>query len=117
MDDQQRIRSWINPGRPLNWGATGKPIHIVSGTHDDFDFNPSTDCLRMRNEFPDIAIQLTVRMVEGAPHSFDWPNPLPPAFNPSAKAQAGGMVSMRYSAIEAEIAQKEMVKYFLANLK
>jgi dienelactone hydrolase len=117
MDDQQRIRSWINPGRPQNWGATGKPIHIVSGTSDDFDFNPKTDCLRMREEFPDIANQLTVRMVDGATHAFDWPNPPAPAFSPFAKAQTGGIVTMRYSASEAEIAQKEMVEYFLKNLK
>ena len=115
-DDQQRIRSWINPGRPQNWGATGKSIHIVSGTSDDFDFNPKTDCSRMRDEFPDIASQLTVRMVDGATHAFDWPNPPPPAFSPFAKAQTGGMVTMRYSAKEAEIAQKEMVEYFLKNL-
>jgi dienelactone hydrolase len=117
MDDQQRIRSWINPGRPQNWGATGKPIHITSGTDDDTDFNPKTDCLRMREEFPDIASQLTVRMVEGATHAFDWPNPPPPAFNPFAKAQIGGLVTMRYSAKEAESAQKEMVEFFLKNLK
>ena len=117
MDDQQRIRSWINPGRPQNWGAPGKPIHIVSGTSDDFDFNPKTDCLRMREEFPDIANQLTVRMVEGATHAFDWPNPPAPTFSPFAKAQTGGMVTMRYSASETEIAQKEMVEYFLKNLK
>lgn len=117
MDDQQRIRSWINPGRPQNWGTTGKPIHIVSGTSDDFDFNPRTDCLRMRGEFPEIASQLTIRMVEGATHAFDWPNPPPPAFSPFAKAQTGGMVNMRYSAKEAEIAQKEMVEYFLENFK
>jgi dienelactone hydrolase len=117
MDDQQRIRSWINPGRPQNWGAAGKPIHIVSGTSDDFDFNPKTDCLRMQEEFPDIASQLTVRMVEGATHAFDWPNPPPPAFSPFAKAQTGGVVTMRYSAKEAEIAQKEMVEYFMRNLK
>jgi dienelactone hydrolase len=117
MDDQQRIRSWINPGRPQNWGATGKPIHIVSGTNDDFDFTPKTDCLRMREEFPDIANQLTVRMVEGATHAFDWSNPPAPAFSPFAKAQTGGMVTIRYSAREAEIAQKEMVDYFFKNLK
>jgi dienelactone hydrolase len=117
MDDQQRIRSWINPGRPQNWGTTGKPIHIVSGTNDDFDFNPKTDCLRMSDEFPDIASQLTVRMVDGATHGFDWPNPPPPAFSPFAKAQTGGIVTMRYSADEAEIARKEMVKYFLDKLK
>ena len=117
MDDQQRIRSWINPGRPQNWGATGKPIHILSGTNDDFEFNSKTDCLRMRDEFPDIASQLTVRMVDGATHAFDWPNPPPPAFSPFAKAQTGGMVTMRYSPKEAESAQKEMVEYFLKNLK
>ena len=117
MDDQQRIRSWINPGRPQNWGATGKPIHITSGTDDDTDFNPKTDCLRMREEFPDIASQLTVRMVEGATHAFDWPNPPPPAFNPFAKAQTGGVVTMRYSAKEAEIAQKEMLEYFQKRLR
>ena len=70
----------------------------------------------MRDEFPDIASQLTVRMVDGATHAFDWPNPPPPAFSPFAKAQTGGMVTMRYSAKEAEIAQKEMVEYFLKNL-
>ena len=117
MDDQQRIRSWINPGRPQNWGATQKPIHIVSGTSDDFDFNPKTDCLRMRDEFPDIASHLTVRMVEGATHGFDWPNAPPSAFSPFAKAQTGGMVTMRYSAEEAEMARKEMVDYFLEKLK
>jgi uncharacterized protein len=117
MDDQQRIRSWINPGRPQNWGATGKPIHITSGTNDDFDFNPKTDCLRMSQEFPAIASQLTVRMVEGATHAFDWPSPPSPAYSPFAKAQTGGLVTMRYSAKEAAIAQKEMVEYFLKNLK
>ncbi|WP_353133937.1 hypothetical protein [Limnohabitans sp.] len=117
MDDPQRIRSWINPGRPQNWGATGKPIHITSGTDDDTDFNPKTDCLRLREEFPDIANHLTVRMVEGATHAFDWPNPPPPAFNRFAKAQTGGVVTMRYSDKEAEIAQKEMVEYFMKNLK
>lgn len=116
MDDQQRIRSWINPGRPQNWGATGKPMHIVSGTSDDFEFNPKTDCLRMRDEFPDIASQLTVRMVEGATHAFDWPNPPPPAFSPFAKAQNGGVVTMRYAPQEAEIAQKEMVEFFKKHL-
>jgi len=117
MDDHQRIRSWINPGRPQNWGATGKPIHIVSGTSDDFDFDPKTDCLRMGKEFPEIASQLTVRLVEGATHAFDWPNPPPPAHSPFAKAQTGGMVTMRYSAKEADIAQKEMVDYFQQQLK
>lgn len=117
MDDQQRIRAWINPGRPQNWGATGKPIHITSGTNDDFDFNPKTDCMRMSEEFPAIASQLTVRMLEGATHAFDWPSPPPPAYSPSAKAQTGGMVSMRYAAKEAEAAQKEMVEFFLKNLK
>jgi len=117
MDDQQRIRSWINPGRPQNWGATGKPMHIVSGTNDDFDFNPKTDCLRMREEFPDIASVLTVRMVDGATHAFDWPSPPPPAFSPFAKAQTGGVVAMRYSPKEAEIARLEMVNFFQKQLK
>lgn len=117
MDDHQRIRSWINPGRPQNWGATHKPIHIVSGTSDDFEFNPKTDCLRMGQEFPEVASQLTVRMVDGATHAFDWPNAPPPGFSPFAKAQTGGMVTMRYSADEAEIARKEMVEFFLEKLK
>ena len=117
LDDQQRIRSWINPGRPQNWGATGKPIHILSGTNDDFDFNPKTDCLRMREEFPDIANELTVRMVEGATHAFDWPSPPPPSFSPFAKAQTGGMVTIRYSAKEAELARLEMVDFFQKRLK
>lgn len=117
MDDHSRIRAWINPGRPQNWGATGKPIHIVSGTHDDFDFDPKTDCLRMRQEFPEIDKQLTVRLVDGATHAFDWPSPPPPAHSPFAKAQTGGMVTMRYSAKEAAIAQKEMVDYFQSQLK
>ena len=117
LDDQQRIRSWINPGRPQNWGATGKPIYILSGTKDDFDFNPKTDCLRMREEFPGIANELTVRMVEGATHAFDWPSPPPPAFSPFAKAQTGGMVTMRYSAKEAEVARLEMVEFFQKRLK
>lgn len=112
MDDQQRIRSWINPGRPQNWGATGQPIHIVSGTNDDFDFNPKSDCLRMREEFPEIADQLTLRMVEGATHAFDWPNPPPTAFSPFAKAQTGGMVTMKHSAKETEAARLEMVDFF-----
>ena len=117
LDDQQRIRSWINPGRPQNWGATGKPIHILSGTNDDFDFNPKTDCLRIGEEFPDIANELTVRMVEGATHAFDWPSPPPPSFSPFAKAQTGGMVTMRYSAKEAELARLEMVDFFQKRLK
>jgi dienelactone hydrolase len=117
LDDQQRIRSWINPGRPQNWGATGKPIHILSGTNDDFDFNPKTDCLRMREEFPEIAGELTVRMLEGATHAFDWPNPPPPAFSSFAKAQTGAMVTMRYSAKEAELARLEMVEFFQKRLK
>jgi len=117
LDDQQRIRSWINPGKPQNWGATGKPIHILSGTNDDFDFNPKTDCLRIREEFPDIANELTVRMVEGATHAFDWPSPPPPSFSPFAKAQTGGMVTMRYSAKEAELARLEMVDFFQKRLK
>ena len=72
-------------------------------------FNPpppppkvATDCLRMRDEFPEIASQLTVRMVDGATHAFDWPSSPPPAFSPFAKAQTGGMVAMRYSAKETE---------------
>ena len=112
MDDPQRIRSWINPGRPQNWGSTGKPIHIVSGTSDDFDFDPKADCLRMAKEFPEIADQLTVRLVEGVTHAFDWPNPPAPAHSPFAKAQTGGMVTMRYLPQEAAVAQQEMVKYF-----
>jgi dienelactone hydrolase len=117
LDDHQRIRSWINPGRPQNWGSTGKPIHIVSGTSDDFDFDPKTDCLRMAKEFPDIADQLTVRLVEGATHAFDWPNPPAPAHSPFAKAQTGGMVTMRYLPKEAAIAQQEMVDYFRERAK
>ena len=117
MDDHQRIRSWINPGRPQNWGSTGRPIHIASGTSDDFDFDPKTDCLRMSKEFPDIANQLTVRLIDGATHAFDWPTPPPPAYSPFAKAQTGGMVTMRYSAKEAAIAQQEMVDFFRARLK
>ena len=112
MDDHQRIRSWINPGRPQNWGSTGKPIHIVSGTRDDFDFDPKTDCLRMAKEFPEIAAHLTVRLVEGATHAFDWPNAPPPAHSPFAKAQTGGLVTMRYWAKEAALAQQEMVEFF-----
>jgi dienelactone hydrolase len=117
MDDHQRIRSWINPGRPQNWGTTGKPIHIVSGTSDDFDFDPESDCLRMSKEFPEIANQLTVRLVEGATHAFDWPTPPSAGYSPFAKAQTGGIVTMRYSAREAAITQKEMVDYFLSQLK
>ncbi len=112
MDDTQRIRSWINPGRPQNWGATGKPIHIVSGTRDDFDFDPKVDCLRMRQEFPEIAAQLSVRLVEGATHAFDWQNPPPPSFSQFAKAQTGGVVYMRYSATESAKTQREMVEFF-----
>ena len=70
----------------------------------------------MRDEFPDIASQLTIRMVEGATHGFDWSNPPTPAFSPFAKAQNGGVVTMRYAPQEAEIAQKEMVEYFKKNL-
>lgn len=117
MDDHQRIRSWINPGQPQNWGATGKPIHIVSGTRDDFDFDPVKDCLRMRTEFPAIAPQLTVRLVEGATHAFDWPQSPPPAYSAFAKAQTGGVVTMRYDASEAETARKEMVEFFLSRLR
>lgn len=71
MDDQRRVRSWINPGQPPNWGATGKPIHIVSGTGDDFHFDPKTDCLRMGKEVPEIASHLTVQMVASVTHTFD----------------------------------------------
>lgn len=117
MDDPQRIRSWINPGRPQNWGSTGKPIHITSGTRDDFDLDPKADCLRMAQEFPDIAGQLTVRLVEGATHAFDWTHPPPPAYSPFAKAQSGAMVTMSYSAQEAEAARAEMVQFFLSKLK
>lgn len=117
MDDQQRIRSWINPGRPQNWGSTGKAIHIVSGTSDDFDFDPKTDCLRMAKEFPELAGQLSVRLVEGATHAFDWPNPPPPAHSPFAKAQTGGMVTMKYSGKDAEITRTEMVHFFVSRLK
>ena len=117
MDDPKRIRSWINPGRPQNWGSTGKPIHITSGTRDDFDLDPKADCLRMAQEFPDIAGQLTVRLVEGATHAFDWTNPPPPAYSPFAKAQSGAMVTMSYSAKEAETARAEMVQFFLSKLK
>ncbi len=117
IDDHPRIRSWINPGRPQNWGSTGKPIHIVSGTNDDFDFDPKSDCLRMAREFPEIAAQLTVRLVEGATHAFDWPNPPPPAHSPFAKAQTGGMVAMRYSAKDAQIARTEMLQFFQSSLK
>ena len=117
MDDQQRIRAWINPGRPQNWGSSGKPIHIVSGTSDDFEFDPKTDCLRMAKEFPQVAPQLTVRLVEGATHAFDWPNPPPPAHSPFARAQTGGMVTMRYSPKDAEMARAEMVRFFQQTLK
>jgi len=112
MDDQQRIRSWINPGRPQNWGSTKKRIHIVSGTSDDYDFDPVGDCLRMGKEFPDIVNQLSVRMIEGATHGFDWPNPPPPAFSQFAKAQTGGVVTMRYSPKDAVETRQEMVEFF-----
>ena len=117
LDDPVRIRSWINPGRPQNWGATGKRIHIVSGTSDDFDFDPRQDCLRMGQSFPDIAPHLSVRLIEGATHAFDWPNPPPPAFSPFAKAQTGGMVTMRYSAKDAQETRQEMVVFFKDQLK
>ena len=117
IDDQQRIRSWINPGRPQNWGSTGKPIHITAGTSDDFEFEPRTDCQRMTKEFPEIANQLRVRMIEGATHAFDWPNPPPPSHSPFAKAQTGGIVTMRYSAKDATLAQKELVDFFKLHLK
>ena len=117
MDDPVRIRAWINPGQPQNWGATQKRIHIVSGTEEDFDFDPRTDCLRMAQEFPDIAPYLSVRLIEGATHAFDWPTPPPPAFNPNAKAQTGGMVRMRYSAKDALETRQEMLDFFTAQLK
>lgn len=117
MDDPMRIRAWINPGRPQNWGATQKRIHIVSGTEEDFDFDPRTDCLRMAQEFPDIAPYLSVRLIEGATHAFDWPTPPPPAFNPNAKAQTGGMVHMRYSAKDALETRQEMLDFFMAQLQ
>jgi dienelactone hydrolase len=66
----------------------------------------------MGREFPDIASQLSVRMIEGATHAFDWPNPPPPSFSPFAKAQTGGVVNMRYSAQDASAAKHEMVEYF-----
>jgi dienelactone hydrolase len=116
IDDQQRIRSWINPGRPQNWGATKKRIHIVSGTSDDYDFDPVSDCLRMGKEFPDIAEQLSIRMIEGATHGFDWPNPPPPAFSQFAKAQTGGIVTMRYSPKDAIETRQEMVEFFSTQL-
>gem|GEM_PF-542925 len=112
MDDQQRIRSWINPGRPQNWGTSGKPIHIVSGTADDFDFDPKSDCLRMSKEFPEIVNQLSVRMIDGATHGFDWPNPPPPSYSSFAKAQTGGLVTMRYSPLDSAVTQEEMVEFF-----
>ncbi|WP_396434221.1 dienelactone hydrolase family protein [Limnohabitans sp.] len=117
MDDPVRIRAWINPGKPQNWGATQKRIHIVSGTQEDFDFDPRTDCLRMAQEFPDIAPYLSVRLIEGATHAFDWPTPPPPAFNPNAKAQTGGMVRMRYSEKDALETRQEMLDFFMAQLK
>lgn len=76
-----------------------------------------SDCLRMAREFPDVTSQLTVRLVEGATHAFDWPNPPPPAHSPFAKAQTGGVVTMKYSANEAETARAEMVQFFLSRLK
>lgn len=117
IDDPVRIRSWINPGRPQNWGATGKRIHLVWGSNEDFDFDPRTDCLRMSKEFPEIASQLSFRMIEGATHAFDWPNPPPMAFSPFAKAQTGGMVTMRYSAKDALETRQEMVDFFKHQLK
>jgi hypothetical protein len=53
---------------------------------------------------------MTVRMVEGATPAFDWPHPQPPGHSPFAKAQTGGWGTMRYSASEAAIAQKDMVQ-------
>jgi dienelactone hydrolase len=66
----------------------------------------------MSKEFPDIAPQLSFRMIEGATHAFDWPTPPPPAFSPFAKAQTGGMVTMRYSAKDALETRQEMVDFF-----
>lgn len=117
IDDPVRIRSWINPGRPQNWGTAGKRIHLVWGSNEDFDFDPRVDCLRMRQEFPEIASQLSFRMIEGATHAFDWPNPPPAAFSPFAKAQTGGMVTMRYSAKDALETRQEMVNFFKDQLK
>jgi dienelactone hydrolase len=117
IDDPVRIRSWINPGRPQNWGATGKRIHLVWGSNEDFDFDPRADCLRMSKEFPEIAPQLSFRMIEGATHAFDWPNPPPTAFSPFAKAQTGGMVTIRYSAKDALETRQEMVDFFKLQLK
>lgn len=116
MDDPVRIRAWINPGRPQNWGATNRRIHIVSGTEDDFDIDPRQDCLRMSREFPEIAPYLTVRLIEGATHAFDWRNPPSPAFNPFAKAQTGGTVTMRYSEADALRTRTEMVEFFKTEL-
>ena len=116
IDDPVRIRSWINPGRPQNWGASGKKIHLVWGSSEDFDFDPRSDCLRMVQEFPEIAPHLSFRMIEGATHAFDWPNPPPPAFSPFAKAQTGGMVNMRYSAKDALETRQDMVDFFKAQL-
>jgi dienelactone hydrolase len=117
IDDPVRIRSWINPGRPQNWGAAGKPIHLVWGSKEDYDFDPRADCLRMSKEFPDIAPHLSFRMIEDATHAFDWPNPPPPAFSPFAKAQTGGMVTMRYSVKDALETRQEMVDFFKHQLK
>jgi dienelactone hydrolase len=117
MDDPVRIRAWINPGRPQNWGATQKRIHIVWGSEEDFDFNPRTDCLRMATEFPEIAPYLSMRMIEGATHAFDWPTPPPPAHSPFAKAQTGGLVKMRYSAKDALETRQEMLDFFTDQLK
>jgi hypothetical protein len=78
---------------------------MTSGANDDFDFNPKTDCLRMSLAFPAMASQLTVRMVEGAVHAFDWPRPHPTADSPLARAQTGGVVTMRYSAKAAKAAK------------
>jgi dienelactone hydrolase len=53
-----------------------------------------------------------LRMIEGATHGFDWPNPPPPAFSQFAKAQTGGVVTMRYSPKDAVETRQEMVEFF-----
>lgn len=116
MDDPRRIRAWIDPGKPQNWGPTHKRIHVVSGTADDYDVDPVNDCLRLPREFPEIAPYLTVRMIEGATHGFDWPNPPRPSFSAFAKAQAGGVVTMRYSRSDALQTRTEMVAFFQKEL-
>lgn len=116
MDDPQRIRAWIDPGKPQNWGATRRRIHVVSGTADDYDVDPVNDCLRLPREFPEIAPYLTVRMIEGATHGFDWSNPPRPSFSAFAKAQKGGVVTMRYARSDALQTRAEMVTFFQREL-